>query len=39
MKSGYHIIRGMEKPSTNMLSTSSGIDKRTWKIIWQLNVS
>lgn len=39
VKSGYDIIRGMEKPSTDMLSTSSGIDKRTWKIIWQLNVS
>lgn len=38
VKSGYHIIRGMEQTDANTASTSFDIDKRTWKIIWHLNV-
>lgn len=38
VKSGYHIIRRMKQPEDSTASSSSRIDKRVWKVIWQINI-
>lgn len=38
VKSGYRIIRKMDQSSTIPVSTATGIDRRIWRIIWQLSI-